>query len=232
MTQTSALLNNLELLVVSNDYATLKMLVRACQEFGSQLDSTPSLTSANDFLKRRKIDGIIIDLQVPGALEFIGTIRKSNSNRTSILFACTATPEEAELAKKAGANFIAEKPCTLIQIQELLTKAAPTLAEERKRYFRHKLVIPVTLFYDGVQHRALTSNLSETGMAIRSFRLFEPGIPVEFAFDLPSGPGVKGKGEIMWMDTEGHAGIKFDSLDCTGTPHIIEWLGHRRMVVS
>ena len=40
MTQTSALLNNLELLVVSNDYATLKMLVRACQEFGSRLDST------------------------------------------------------------------------------------------------------------------------------------------------------------------------------------------------
>src|SRR2546421_4903095 len=82
MTQTSALLNNLELLVVSNDYATLKMLVRACQEFGSRLDSTPSLTSANDFLRRRKIDGIIIDLQVPGALEFIATVRNSNSNRT------------------------------------------------------------------------------------------------------------------------------------------------------
>jgi len=232
MTPSSALLNNLELLVVSNDYSTLKMLVGACQEFGSRLDSTPSITSANDFISRRKIDGIIIDVQVRGALEFIEVVRKSNSNRTSVVFACTSTAEEAEMAKNAGANFLAEKPLTLDQIQHLLALAGPILAEERKRYFRHKLVIPITLFYDGVQHRALTSNLSETGMAIRSFRLFEPGFPVEFAFDLPSGPAVKGKGEIMWIDSEGHAGIKFDSLTCTGTPPISEWLGHRCMVLS
>src|SRR5436305_13704888 len=230
MAHSSVLLNNLELLVVSNDYSTLKMLVLACQEFGSRLESTPSITSANDYISRRKIDGIIIDVQVRGALEFIEVVRKSHSNRTSLVFACTVNAEEAEMARKAGANFIAEKPLTLNQIQALLNQAAPVLAEERKRYFRHKLVIPITLFYDGGQHRALTSNLSETGMAIRSFRLFELGLPVEFALDLPSGPSVKGKGEIMWIDTEGHAGIKFDSLTCTGTPPLSEWLGHRCMV--
>jgi len=232
MAPNSVLLNNLELLVVSNDYSTLKMLVLACQEFGSRLDSTPSITSANDFINRRKIDGIIIDVQVRGALEFIEVVRKSHSNRTSVVFACTATTEEAEMAKKAGANFIANKPLTLSQIQNLLAQAASVLSEERKHYFRHKLVIPITLFYDSVQHRALTSNLSETGMAIRSFRLFEPGTSIEFAFELPSGPSVKGKGEIMWIDSEGHAGIKFDSITCTGTPHISEWLGHRCMVLS
>ena len=232
MAVSSNLLNSLELLAVSDDYSSLKVLVRACQELGSHSDSTPSLTTASHFVRHRKIDGIIIDTTMRGALEFVHNIRKSSSNRSSVIFACVEGANGKDLAFSSGANFVVEKPLTLESVVRLLTTAAPTLLEERKRYFRHKLVIPVSISYDGVEHRALTSNMSETGMAIRSFRVFEPGTPVSFSFDLPSGPTVKGTGEIMWVDPEGRAGIRFENVDSAGNPRLPEWLEHRSIVLG
>jgi CheY-like chemotaxis protein len=232
MTVSSALLNSLELLAVSDDYPTLKVLVRACHELGSRSDSTPSLTTAAQFVGNRKIDGIIVDMKMRGVCEFIHAVRKSNSNRSALIFACAGTPEEVEMAWAAGANFVAEKPVSQVAVVRLLSTAAPTLVEERKKYFRHKLVVPVSITYDGVEHRALTSNMSETGMSIRSFRVFEPGSPVGFVFELPSGPSVKGTGEVMWVDPEGRAGVKFNNVTSAGSPQFSEWLEHRCMVLG
>jgi response regulator RpfG family c-di-GMP phosphodiesterase len=232
MTPSSSMLNNLELLVVSSDYSTLKILVRACQDLGSRLESTPSISSADHILQHRKIDGIIIDMETRGSFELVEKVRKSNSNRTSLIFSCVASLDEGEMAKDTGANFVAIKPISFNTITDLLITATPALTDERKRYFRHKLVVPITISFEGNQHRALTSNMSETGMAVRSFRMLPPGTPVEFSFELPAGPCVKGKGEIMWADAEGRAGIKFETVTCSGSPHLMEWLDHRRMVLS
>ena len=232
MSVTSTLLNSLELLAISDDYSTLKVLVRACQELGSHSESTPSLTTANHFVRNRKIEGIIVDMKMRDACGFIHGVRQSSSNRTSIIFACVGTHDEAALAIGSGANFTVAKPVARETVLNMLKAAASVLIEERKKYFRHKLIIPVSIAYDGVEHRALTSNMSETGMAVRSFRVFEPGEPVEFAFELPSGPAVKGNGVIMWIDPEGRAGIKFDRITTTGTPQFSEWLEHRCLVLG
>jgi hypothetical protein len=85
-------------------------------------------------------------------------------------------------------------------------------------------VVPVSIDYDGVQHRALTANLSENGMAIRSFRLFQAGAPIAFSFQLPSGPVVKGQGEIVWTDAGGCAGIRFGNISGCGQKDFVEWL--------
>ena len=86
------------------------------------------------------------------------------------------------------------------------------------------MTIPVTIARDGVPHVASTCNMSQSGMAIRSLRAFEPGTPVEFSFVLPSGPSVKGRGEVMWVDSEGRIGIKFLFLCCSGDLPLSEWL--------
>ncbi|HEV3036959.1 MAG TPA: PilZ domain-containing protein [Candidatus Angelobacter sp.] len=223
-------LGGLQFLVVSNDYNTLRSFTAAAEELGGQIDSTPSLTTANRFVQRYRLDGIVIDMQMQGALDFIETVREGNSNRSSVIFACAGVPLEENSAIRAGANFVFHKPFSVEKILTLLSATAPSLEEEHRNYFRHQLVIPVTIDYDGVQHRALTANLSESGMAIRSFRLFQAGAPVGFSFQLPSGPVVKGRGEIVWTDAGGSAGIKFLSVSGCGQSDFTGWLDRNEVL--
>jgi CheY-like chemotaxis protein len=217
-------LGGLQFLVVSSDYNTLRTFTAAAQELGGQMDSTPSLTTANRFVQRYRLDGIVVDMQMQGALDFIETVREGDSNRSSIIFACAGVPLEENSAIRAGANFVFHKPFSVEKILTLLSATAPALEEEHRSYFRHPLVVPVSIDYDGVQHRALTANLSENGMAIRSFRLFQAGTPIGFSFQLPSGPVVKGQGEIIWTDAGGCAGIKFGNLSGCLQKEFVEWL--------
>jgi CheY-like chemotaxis protein len=225
-------LGGLQFLVVSNDYNTLQTFTAAAEELGGQMDSTPSLTTANRFVQRYRLDGIVIDMQMQGALDFIETVREGNSNRASVIFACAGLPVEENSAIQAGANFVFHKPFSVPKILTLLSATAPALEEEHRKYFRHQLVLPVTIDYDGVHHRALTANLSENGMAIRSFRLFEVGAPVGFCFQLPSGPVIKGQGEIVWTDAGGSAGIKFSSISGCRQEVFEKWLDRNEMLQS
>lgn len=223
-------LGGLQFLVVSNDYNTLRTFTAAAEELGGQMDSTPSLTTANRFVQRYRLDGIVIDMQMQGALDFIETVREGNSNRSSVIFACAGVPLEENSAIRAGANFVFQKPFSVQKILTLLSATAPALEEEHRSYFRHQLVIPVSIDYDGVQHRALTANISENGMAIRSFRLFQAGAPIGFCFQLPSGPIVKGVGEIVWTDAAGSAGIKFSSISGCAQNNFTKWLDRNEVL--
>ena len=224
-----ASLQNVDILVVSSDYSILKMFTGAVQQLGGQLNSTPSLTTAGHFVQGRRLDGIVIDMEMSGAQNFLENIRNGGPNRSSVIFGC-AGPEQPLSASHGGVNFVFHKPLTPDKIVDLLESTSSLLQTEQKRYFRHKLVIPVNIYYGGVHHRALTSNMSETGMAIRTFRVFAPGSAVEFSFDLPAGPGIKGKGEIMWVDAEGHVGIKFNLVTCAGRPPLSQWLDTHSIV--
>jgi len=220
----------LQFLVISSDYNTLKSFTAAAQELGGQMDSTPSLSTANRFVERYRLDGIVIDMEMQGALDFIETIREGRSNRSSVIFACAGVPVEENSAIRAGANFVFHKPFSVQKILSLLSATAPVLTEEHRKFFRHPLVVPVSITYDGVQHRALTANLSENGMAIRSFRLFQAGAPVGFSFQLPSGPVIKGHGEIVWTDAGGSAGIKFSGISGCGQNDFVEWLDRNEVL--
>lgn len=228
----TSVLSNLELLAVSNDYSALKVIVSACQGLGARLESLSSITGASEHVRRNKVDGVIVDMKMEGARAFIESIRNAGSNHATVVFACTESPQQSQQALQAGANMLVQKPVQFDNLVSLLKAAAPMLEEERRRYFRHSLVIPLTICHNGVQHRALTSNMSQTGMAIRSFRPFESRSPVEFSFQLPSGPSVKGQGEVMWIDSEGRVGIRFIFLSCTGDYPLAEWLNHHCIVLS
>lgn len=228
----ATVLSNLDLLAVSNDYSALKVIVSACQGLGANLQSISSITGANDHVRRNKVDGVIVDMHMEGAPAFIEMVRKVGSNHAALVFACTESSVQSQQALQAGANLLVQKPVVFENLVNLLTASAPMLEEERRRYFRHPLVVPITVSHNGIQHRALTSNMSQTGMAIRSFRVFESQSPVEFSFELPSGPVVKGNGEVVWIDSEGRVGIKFHFLSCTGGCPLGEWLNHHCIVIS
>jgi CheY-like chemotaxis protein len=228
----SSALANLDLLIVSNDYSTLKMFVYAWRETGSRLDSTPSITCARDFVQNRKMHGIVIDMQVNGAFGFISQVRKSSGSAAPIIVACTGNPQEESEALAAGANFVVQKPISTGRIFDLLSLNGSIQAPQRRRYLRHPLVAPVTILSGATQLRALTSDLSESGMSIRSVQMLAPDTPLKFAFELPSTTAVTGLGKIMWVNDEGYAGIKFNSVLCSDGAQLGQWLGYCSMVMS
>jgi len=67
--------------------------------------------------------------------------------------------------------------------------------------------LPVVFKEGEVEQHARMTNLSEGGMAVRTGEGLGRSSVMDFAFDLPQGTSVRGKGHVAWTNTEGMAGI-------------------------
>src|ERR1700724_1732838 len=137
-------LQNLDFLVVCDDYPALRAITKAVRDFNSKLSCAPSPVSAQEYIARRKLDGIIVDLRVPGALELIEAVRRGNSNKFSAVFACVTSAHEVTRALSAGANFVVHHPFTAEKVGQVFQSAASMMASEKRRYFRYPLVAQVS----------------------------------------------------------------------------------------
>ncbi|HEV2962148.1 MAG TPA: response regulator [Candidatus Angelobacter sp.] len=222
--------HGLDFLVVCDDYPALRAITKAVADSGGKLSCAPSPASALEYIARRKLDGIIVDLRVAGAMELIEAVRNGKSNKSSVVFACVTSSSEVTLALSAGANFVVHHPFTTEKIGQLFQSAAPLMAAEKRRYFRYPLVAPVNLKTDAKDPRATMSNLSEGGMAIWCPELQQLGATIGFSFELPFGGTIQGRGEVTWVNTEGLVGVKFHSLAEGAYQHLKNWLD-RRMTI-
>jgi CheY-like chemotaxis protein len=222
--------HGLDFLVVCDDYPALRAITKAVGEFSGKLSCAPNPASAQEYIARRKLDGIIVDLRVVGALELIEAVRRGKSNKYSVVFACVTSSNEATRVLSAGANFVVHHPFTSEKIGQLFRSAASLMAAEKRRYFRYPLVAPVNLKIDSKDSRATMSNLSEGGMAIWCLELQQLGATVGFSFELPFGGTIQGRGEVTWANTEGLVGIKFHYLADGAYNHLKNWLDRRMSV--
>ncbi|HXB22911.1 MAG TPA: PilZ domain-containing protein [Candidatus Solibacter sp.] len=218
---------SLDFLVVCDDYQALREITKAVGDSKGKVSCAPSPASAQEYIARRKLDGIIIDLRVDGALELIEAVRKGSSNKFSVVFACVASSGEATLALSAGANFVVHHPFTAVKLGQVFQSAAPMMAAEKRRYFRYPLAVPVNLKAGSKEFRASMSNLSEGGMAIWCLQAQQMETTISFSFELPFGGQVQGRGEVTWANTEGLVGIKFHYLADGAYQHLKNWLDQR-----
>src|SRR5579883_1288705 len=199
----------LEFLAVCNDSAVMEAVTFGIQKIGGILETVNNTKAAGEKVLRRKIDGIVIDTRVPDALDLVQKIRGGKSNRHSIVFACVERRTEAASVIAAGATFTFYRPVTREMFLQMLQATAAMMMVERRRYFRHNMSIPIT-FSDGqTQSTGTISNLSETGMAIHADHSCTAGSVVSFSFNLPDGPRIEGKGQVIWADRAGNSGIHF-----------------------
>jgi response regulator RpfG family c-di-GMP phosphodiesterase len=214
----------LEFVLLSSDYATMNAVSAGVKKYGAKFILVPTAEAARDCLNRRKIDGVFVDLQVPGALGVIEGVRKGASNNKAVIFACVTEAKEYTHALSAGANFLLRKPLQEDSVALHITIAKELLERERRRYFRHALNIPVVLKDREVEQHVRMTNLSEGGMAVRTAKALKHSSVVDFMFDLPLGGIVSGRGQVAWMNTEGMAGIILQSFRGRGREHLEAWL--------
>ena len=214
----------LEFVLVSSDYAVMNAVSGGVREYGAKFLLVPTAEAARDCLKRRKIDGVFVDMDVPGALGVMEGIRKGTSNNKVVIFACVSDAKENTLTLSAGANFLLRKPLNEGSVALHITIAKELLDRERRRYFRHTVSIPVVLKDGGTEQHARMTDLSEGGMAVRTVKALKHSSVIDFAFDLSLGTSVSGKGQVAWISSEGQAGIVLQIFHGKGREHLEAWL--------
>lgn len=198
-----------DFLIVCKDAGMHKTLVAAIQAYGGAANYTSESLSALAYVTRRKLDGIFIDTRTEGALNLVGNIRRGSSNRFTVVFACAGEDEDVSRLLNAGANFIVHKPLDKNEIAAVLKSASQMMNSERLRYWRHQLALPVVLKTTEKEQKAITSNISRGGMAVRCQVSLKPGASVQFVIELPLAKPVLGRGEVAWSNTDGLMGIRF-----------------------
>lgn len=217
----------LEFLVVSDDVALVQSVAAAIASVQGQINCASTPAAARDFIARRRVDGIVVDMGLTGALEILGQIRASSANRSAVVFACLKSGPETQPAVQAGANFVLRPPLGKEKIAYVFATAAPMMMAEKRQCFRYPLMVPVELKIRERQVESTMSNLSERGMAVWSLFYHAPGTAIQFAFELPFGGLVRGAGDVAWSNGDGLAGIRFHALSDEASRHLSAWLQRR-----
>ena len=216
-----------EFLIVCSDPIERTSVVQVIQERGATALYASDLTAALEQITHRKLDGIFIDTRIEGALSLVGTIRRGGSNRYSVIFACAKEEEEVSRVLNAGVNFVLHKPLDPHELETVLENASQMIANERQRYLRHKLALPVLLKAADKEHPAVTANISRGGMAVRCPERLAPGSAIHYVLNLPQSEPIHGRGEVAWSNAEGVTGIRFYLMGEEVKDTLWPWMEHR-----
>ena len=220
----------LEFVLVSSDYATMQAVSKAVKKSGSKFVLVPTAHEARECLNRRKIDGLFVDMEVPGALGLIESTRKGASNNKAVIFACLVNAKESAQILALGANFLLRKPLTEDGVAMHITISKELLSREQRRYFRHAVNLSVTLREGVAEQQARITNVSGGGMAVRTVKPLKQGAVLDFTFELSMGARLSGRGQVAWVNSEGMAGIILQTLRGKGTEQLEAWLASQEQL--
>ena len=221
---------NLESLLISQDAGLLGVLRPALEKISVNLQVCTEFRSGNDLLAKRKFDAIIIDCDdLQSGFDLLRSLRETQSNSRSVAFAVVNGKTTTQEAFQSGANFVLQKPLTLLHASRCFNAALNFMVRERRRYYRHSVDMPLRISLPQNQEMSATaSNLSEGGMAIRVLGKLAKDTQAQFRFTLPGvNISLELKGQVAWTDRSGRAGIRFVEVPQSSQYQLEKWLTDR-----
>ena len=119
-----------------------------------------------------------------------------------------------------------QKPVTPLSAMRCLSAGLGLMVRERRRYFRYPVELEVILrFGQNQEIRARTTNVSEGGMAIRAVAPLSRGDSAKLFLSLPDNRGtLEAKAELVWVDGNGRAGVRFTEVAKDSRKILDQWL--------
>jgi CheY-like chemotaxis protein len=217
----------LNCLLLTSDATLLEVIRTGFSAASVELEMRADAASAIELSARRHLDGFIIDCDdVSGAPDVLTEIRGSRSNKASVVFAVVNGTTSVSTAVDAGANFVLGKPVQDRQLRNLLDVALPKMAREHRRYFRHKVDLPVeVLCYAGATFAGKLVNVSEDGLALTHFGPAAVEGVVTVRFGLPSAEPqtFQAKAAVVWNDASA-MGLRFLRIEPASRSCFGAWL--------
>jgi CheY-like chemotaxis protein len=194
----------LNCLLLTSDAMLLEVIRAGFSTTSVELEMRADTASAVELSARRHIDGFVIDCDgLERATDLLAQIRTSRANKLSVVFAVVDATTSVSMAIEAGADFVLGKPVQDKQLRSILDIALPRMEREHRRYFRHKVDLPIEMLRQTGE--ALTGkivNVSEGGLALTRFGSSPVEGVVTVRFDLPSSnPQIfQAKADAVWSD--------------------------------
>jgi DNA-binding response OmpR family regulator len=221
---------NLDSLLISQDEALLAVLRPALEKISVNLEVCPEPRSGHDLMAKRKFDAVIIDCDdLHNGIQLLKSLRQTQSNSRSVAFLVVNGKTTTQEAFASGANFVLQKPLTPLHASRCFNAALNFMVRERRRYFRHRLDMPLRISLPHNQEMtASATNLSEGGMAIRVQGKLPKDSQLQVRFTLPTtNISLELKGQVAWADEAGDVGIRFVEVPQSSQYQLEKWLTDR-----
>jgi hypothetical protein len=153
-------------------------------------------------------------------------LRATPSNKNSVAFAIlngkrTTTQE----AFGMGANFVLQKPISLLNASRCFHAALNFMVKERRRYFRQPVKMLVKVVFEGKTLTATSTNVSEGGIALMLREALPKGASPHLKFSLPdTNIHIDVEAEVAWVNVKGLAGFRFHNLSESSQEELDFWL--------
>jgi CheY-like chemotaxis protein len=225
----------LEALVLSRDPEVLKTVGGVLDDANIDARVCSSADDAAEILHGHKYDTFVVDCDdVPGAVDVLQQLRKKTSNKSLIVFALVNGRTTVREAFEMGANFALDKPVSPERVMRSVRAARGLIMRERRRYYRHLVTATGTIVVDGTTELPVSIiTISQGGVSIECTRHLDEGGAARLRIQLPgSKQTLDLKGEVIWSDTQGRAGIRFQVLPLETKKELEDWLEKRALVVD
>lgn len=219
----------LESLLLSPDQDVVQILRPVLEKLSIQVEVFTEAKKARAILDSEKFDAVIVDCDdTLGGIDVLQGLRNTPSNKSSVTFALlngkTTTTQEAF---GMGVNFVLQKPINDLNASRCFNAALSFMERERRRYYRQPVEMAVTVILEEKEWKAVSTNLSEGGIAIVVKRpLPKSGKPL-LRFTLPSGESMEMESEVAWANSKGHAGLRFVNTPQSSKECLENWLGQQ-----
>ena len=214
-------------LLVGADAQAVEVLSRILQDLGITNQECRERGAALEQLEGRAFDAILVDCSEEAAtLELMARVRKTPANQGTLIIALVSDRNDVREVFARGANFVLYKPVSTERANHSLRAARALMRRERRRTRRAPIHGDARISYANVEDAMATLiDLSEEGVAIQSERRLPPKCRVYFQFSLPGQVSVvRLSGEVMWQDSGGRIGIRFDKVPQSSRLVLQQWL--------
>ncbi len=217
----------LESLLLSQDPDLVRVIRPTLEKLSIEVEICHEARQAADILISEKFDAVIVDCDdLQGGLGVLQGLRATPSNKNSVTFAIlnghrTTTQE----AFGMGANFVLQKPISILNASRCFHAALNFMVKERRRYFRHPVKIQVRIVLENKNVNATSTNISESGIALMLREALPKGATPRLQFSLPeTNLTFDVEAEVVWADMNGRAGLRFREVPQESQKHLESWL--------
>lgn len=220
----------LQALLVSRDREVQRTLRRVLDSANIDVEISLSPEHAQSSLNRKKYDALLVDCDdTERGADILQSLRKGKSNKSCISFALVNGKTTVQQAFEFGANFVLDKPISQERAARSVRAAQGLILRERRRYHRHLTNAKGAILVDsGSELPVSITNISQGGISIECNRQLDQGGAARLKFLLPgTKKSFEVKGEVMWSNSEGQAGIRFQVLSVEAKKELDSWLERR-----
>ena len=218
----------LNALVVARSAGDLKVLVAAFAELAIEYRVSTSPSEAIDLLATSRYSALIVDFDVPNAMQVARMAREFKGKQKPVLFGMIGATTPVIEVFESGGNFALYKPLDLLQVLHSLQAGSAFMQKDRRSTSRQGSETLAYLELPGGTVPALVQNLTEHGISVQAAEQLAPLRSLPFRFLLPGTTEVvRATGQIIWTDKTGRAGVLFTSIPEACRRDLAAWL-HKR----